>query len=74
MQTIKVKRTMKSIKEQPEIEDVEKLVIKLTNNFTKILSVIEIKKYPKLYWVVMVLVIDGLKKSLIIVLSMLTNI
>lgn len=44
-------------------ENIEELVIKITDNFTKIISTKDIKeKYKELYWAVMVLVIDGLKK------------
>ena len=33
-----------------EKETVEELVIRITNNFTIILSINEIKQHPKLYW------------------------
>ena len=35
---------------QSKDESVEELVIQLSNQFTKIISITEIKKYPKLYW------------------------
>jgi hypothetical protein len=33
-----------------ETKNVEELIVELTENFTKILSINEIKQYPKLYW------------------------
>ena len=36
--------------EQIKTENIEELIIQLTDNFTKVISINEIKLYPKLYW------------------------
>lgn len=51
-------------------QDIDKLIIELSNNFTKIITIDEIKKYDELYWGSLTVILKVVKVSQILLFFM----